>query len=92
MGIYDEAAWGVIVGVALMLVGGLMLWAYGARGAKPNEAVLVTGPEAEATRQFHGKLARWFFLYAMVVIAVGGGLVKLVRTHFIIIILLFEDK
>jgi hypothetical protein len=32
------------------------------------------GPEAEATRNFHLNLVRWFFIYGILVIAAGTAL------------------
>ena len=70
VGVYTFAAWMVVTGLALMVVGGLVLWAYGARRqAGPLQA---EGPEAEATRAFHAKLSRWFFIYGVGVILAGG--------------------
>ncbi len=72
MAIYDDASWSVIFGLSLMMVGGLMLWAYGAR-----RRILSTqgfsGLEAEAAQHFHQKLARWFFLYGITIILTGVG-------------------
>jgi hypothetical protein len=73
MGIYDKAAWSVIFSLALILVGGLVLWAYGAR-QRAAGVLKLTGPEAEAAQRFHAQLARWFFLYGVGVIAVGIAL------------------
>jgi hypothetical protein len=70
MGVSVLAAWSVIAGLSLMLVGGLVLWAYGAR----QRAVVVApegGPEAEATQHFHTRLSRWFFMYGVMVTLVG---------------------
>jgi hypothetical protein len=69
MGIYRYAAWGVVFGLAFMLVGGLVLWAYGAR--RMTGLVEVTGPEAAATRLFHTKLIRWFFVYGVCMTTLG---------------------
>jgi LPXTG-motif cell wall-anchored protein len=66
------AAWSVILGLALLLIGGLVLWAYGRR--HPRTAVPATGPEAEATRHFHAHLVRWFFIYGILVMLAGSGL------------------
>ena len=56
-----------------MLVGGLVLWAYGGRHDLTGAmALMVTGPEAEATRAFHSHLAHWFFVYGMSVITLGA--------------------
>jgi|GEM_PF-2021131 hypothetical protein len=72
MAIYNHAAWYVIFGLSLMLVGGLMLWAYGARRRMRTTHGFV-GPEAEAARLFHHKLARWFFIYGAAIIVAGVG-------------------
>lgn len=66
------AAWSIIVGLALMLVGGLVMWAYGAR--KMQIMFGAIGPEVEATRDFHTRLVRWFFVYGVSVIALGLAL------------------
>jgi hypothetical protein len=70
-----QATWAVIIGLSLMLVGGLVLWAYGggqpSSGAKFHE----TGIESESVRAFHQKLSRWFFIYGSLIIA--GGIVLL---------------
>ncbi|HUY68634.1 MAG TPA: hypothetical protein VMV79_04975 [Alphaproteobacteria bacterium] len=71
MGIYNRAAWSVILGLALILVGGLVLWAYRARA--DAGASQLAGPEADAARLFHTRLARWFFAYGLAVIALGLG-------------------
>jgi hypothetical protein len=72
MGINNLAVWGVIVSLALMVVGGLVLWAYGARTNRVlATSLMVTGPEAEATRLFHTKLVKWFLCYGLGAIAVG---------------------
>jgi hypothetical protein len=56
-----------------MMVGGLMLWAYGAHSqGTPSSGF--AGPEAEAVRTFHVKLARWFFLYGISIILAGAAL------------------
>ncbi len=72
MAFSDITAWSVILGLSLMSVGGFVLWAYGAR--MPRHAVLATGPEAEATRNFHLNLVRWFFVYGILVVAAGAAL------------------
>lgn len=72
MGIYQKAAWAVILGLALILVGGLVLWAYGAR--RKSAAVISGGVEGAAAEAFHSKLARWFFLYGTGVIVAGVAL------------------
>lgn len=70
----STATWSTIVGLALMLVGGLVLWAYG--GSRPSARARLgeAGPEAEATRQFHSRLARWFFIYGGLLITIGLAL------------------
>lgn len=73
MSIYQLAAWGVILGLALMIVGGLMLWAYGAR-RRARAPSGFAGPEAEGARLFHLMLARWFFLYGVAVVVTGVAL------------------
>jgi hypothetical protein len=73
VGIYDKAAWSVILSLSLILVGGLVLWAYGAR-QKSTAALKLTGPEADSAQLFHAQLARWFFLYGVGVIAIGIAL------------------
>jgi hypothetical protein len=73
MGIYDKAAWSVILSLSLILVGGLVLWAYGARQRETSVAAL-TGLEAESARAFHARLARWFFMYGISVITLGIAL------------------
>jgi hypothetical protein len=65
------AAWCVILGLSLMSVGGLVLWAYGTRRA--GDVAVAKGPEAKATRDFHSRLVRWFFVYGVTVI-IGGVL------------------
>ena len=72
MAVSELAAWSVILGLALMSIGGLVLWAYGARRAQST--VVASGPEAEATRNFHLNLVRWFFIYGILVIALGVSL------------------
>jgi len=72
MGIYQQAAWAVVFGLTFMLVGGLVLWAYGARrGAVRLDT---TGPEAAGTRLFHTRLARWFFMYGVAIVTLGTAL------------------
>ncbi len=80
MGVSVLAAWSVIAGLSLMLVGGLVLWAYGAR----RNAVVAgeMGLEAEATQRFHSRLARWFFMYGVVVILIGMALLFWASTIF----------
>jgi len=80
MNIYQLAAWSVIAGLSLMLVGGLVLWAYGARQLA---APLQAGPEAEATQQFHRRLARWFFIYGILVVAGGAALLFWAGSFFL---------
>jgi hypothetical protein len=72
MSVSELAAWSVILGLALMSIGGLVLWAYGARRAAAS--LTASGPEAESTSMFHTKLTRWFFIYGVLVIAVGAAL------------------
>jgi sterol desaturase/sphingolipid hydroxylase (fatty acid hydroxylase superfamily) len=72
MSVSELASWSVILGLALMLVGGLVLWAYGAR--RSRAPIPVIGPEAEATQQFHTRLVRWFFVYGVTVIVIGLAL------------------
>lgn len=72
MAFSDLTAWRVILGLSLMSVGGLVLWAYGSHRAR--NLVSVTGPEAEATRNFHLNLTRWFFIYGIIVVIAGAGL------------------
>jgi len=74
MGIYERAAWSVILGLSLMMVGGLMLWAYGAR-RRATATSDFAGPEAEATQLFHLRLARWFFLYGVGITIAGVALI-----------------
>jgi hypothetical protein len=74
MNIYELAVWGVILGLSLMMVGGLMLWAYGARRRRRAPSGF-SGPEAESARYFHLQLARWFFLYGVTIIIAGIGLI-----------------
>jgi len=81
MYIYQIAAWGVIASLSLMLVGGLVLWAYGERA--PQGEVGVTGPETEATRRFHHRLARWFFIYGIAMVSGGVGLLFWAGAYFI---------
>jgi hypothetical protein len=72
IGFATFVAWSTILALSFMLVGGLVLWAYGAR---PKTAMADgAGPEAEATRLFHTRLSRWFFCYGITVIALGSGL------------------
>jgi hypothetical protein len=71
--IYDRAAWGVIIGLAMMVIGGLVLWAYGARNYEPAEerSFAAAGPEAEATRRFHVRLVKMFFIYGLSLVTLG---------------------
>jgi hypothetical protein len=67
---FEIAAWSVMFGLSLMLIGGLMLWAYSLY--RPvTEHIDIKGPEAESARSFHGQLARWFLLYGVVVTTLG---------------------
>jgi len=72
MAFTEIVAWSVILGLSLMLVGGLVLWAYGTR--RTRASLVATGPEAEATRNFHLHLVRWFFVYGLMVVVAGAGL------------------
>ena len=72
MQIYQIAAWSVIAALSLMLVGGMVLWAYGARSLR--KSLTTSGPEAEATQLFHVQLSRWFFIYGIAMIICGAGL------------------
>jgi hypothetical protein len=76
VGIYDLAGWGVITGLALMVLGGLVLWAYGARNYEvmKAETYRATGPEAEATQRFHVRLVKTFFYYGLTLIVLGAGM------------------
>ena len=65
------ATWSTIIGLALMFIGGLVLWAYGARQSSSIAKFAETGVEAEATRRFHQRLARWFFTYGCLIITAG---------------------
>ncbi len=65
------ATWSTIAGLALMLVGGLVLWAYGGRRATTVASLVETGPEAEATKQFHQRLSRWFIVYGSFIVTIG---------------------
>lgn len=81
MAFSDLTAWRVILGLSLMSVGGLVLWAYGARHT--GHVINIIGPEAEATRNFHLNLTRWFFIYGIIVIASGAGLLLWAGSVFI---------
>jgi multisubunit Na+/H+ antiporter MnhC subunit len=81
MAFADLTAWRVILGLSLMSVGGLVLWAYGAR--RTGSVVASLGPEAEATRNFHLNLVRWFFIYGVLVIAAGTLLLLWAGSVFI---------
>jgi hypothetical protein len=72
MAFSEIVAWSVVVGLSLLSVGGLVLWAYGTRNNQNFQASL--GMEAEATRHFHLHLVRWFFIYGISVMIVGAGL------------------
>lgn len=71
MSVSQLAAWSVILGLSLMTVGGLILWAYGARRTRN---VTASGVEAEATQNFHTRLVRWFFVYGVSVVIAGAAL------------------
>ena len=76
MVLFDINVWKMIVGLALMLVGGLMLWSYGMqKRLDRNSMPTMSGPEAEATRDFHTRLVTWFFWYGMGCVLVGLALV-----------------
>jgi hypothetical protein len=81
MYIYQTAAWGIIVSLSLMLVGGLVLWAYSAR--VPYGQLSASGLEAEATKRFHLQLARWFFIYGVAMVIGGLGLLCWSARYFI---------
>ena len=81
MHIYQIAAWSVIASLSLMLVGGLVLWAYGAR--VPQGELSATGPEAEATKRFHRRLARWFFIYGIAMVIGGTALLFWAGAYFV---------
>lgn len=68
-----QATWSTIIGLALMFVGGLVLWAYGGRTSTMAK-LADTGIEAEATRRFHQRLTRWFFVYGSLIIVLGTTL------------------
>lgn len=65
------ATWSTISGLALMFIGGLVLWAYGARQTSSIAKYAEVGIEGEATRRFHQRLARWFFTYGSLIITLG---------------------
>jgi len=70
MGLYDTSAWGVIASLALIAVGGLMVWAYGGHKIAPLN-LSATGPEAEATKSFHRDLSSWFLFYGATLVVIG---------------------
>lgn len=74
MNFYDNTAWAVIIGLGLMIIGGLVIWAYGARHFKASSNVSLNSanPEAEATRRFHGQLSKVFLGYGVAAIALGA--------------------
>lgn len=72
--LYDSAAWLVITGLALMVMGGLTVWAYGARPRGTPIVLTSSGPESEATQRFHVKTVRWYRAYGMAMTAIGGVL------------------
>jgi len=74
MNIYERAVWCIILGLALMIVGGLMLWTYGTRRRKSAPRGF-SGPEASAAQLLHLKLARWFFVYGVLVTLAGVALI-----------------
>jgi hypothetical protein len=66
------ATWGTISGLALMFVGGLVLWAYGARRRSwVGGEMAEVGPETEAAHYFHQRLTQWFLVYGSVIVIVG---------------------
>ncbi|MBI1272920.1 MAG: hypothetical protein GC131_02400 [Alphaproteobacteria bacterium] len=84
LGFYDGAAWGVIIGLALMIIGGLVIWAYGARRFQQTTPALNSdNPEAEATRRFHSRLSRAFFMYGISAIIAGLALFAFAGRHFL---------
>lgn len=73
MALYDQAAWAVIIGLALLMVGSLVIWAYGRARTTPLQVLAtLNGPEAEATRLLHTRLVRLFMIYGL--IASSGGI------------------
>ena len=76
------ATWSVIIGLSLMLVGGLVLWAYGARRASTLSKLVDMGVEAEATLQFHQRLSRWFFFYGSLIITLGVAILFWAVSNF----------
>jgi hypothetical protein len=76
------ATWATIIGIALMFVGGLVLWAYGGRKASSAALHADVGLEAEATRRFHQRLTRWFFVYGSLMITVGLALLLWAAPNF----------
>ncbi len=77
------ATWGTIIGLSLMLVGGLVMWAYGGRRALAASKFVEVGLESEATRRFHQFLARWFFTYGSMVITLGLALLLWAASNFV---------
>jgi hypothetical protein len=77
------ATWSTIIGLALMLVGGLVLWAYGGRRPASTVKLSGIGVEAEATRRFHEQLARWFFIYGSLIITLGLVLLLWSASNFL---------
>lgn len=75
------ATWLTIVGLAFMLVGGLVLWAYGERRESQLAKLADFGIETEATRSFHQRESRWFFVYGSVISAFGVSLLLWAVTH-----------
>lgn len=76
------ATWSTIAGLALMFIGGLVLWAYGARSHSVAKYAEV-GMEGEATRRFHQKLARWFFTYGALILTLGLVLLFWAASNFL---------
>ena len=66
---FDWPLWGTLIGLSCLCVGGFVLWAYGARWT-PKE-VDALNHEPEATRLFHARLARFFFMYGIGLIVLG---------------------
>lgn len=76
----DGIVWIVLIGLSLVIVGGLMLWAYGLhRRLQDDELPTIAGPEATATRAFHTRLVSWFFWYGLIAVLIGLGLVVWMR-------------
>lgn len=80
MSIYNLAAWNVVLGLSLMFIGGLVLWAYGARHTATTP--LTEGPEVDSAKLFHSRLTRWFFTYGVTIIAIGAALLLRASANF----------